>query len=466
MTKKKKIFVFLPDGVGLRNFAFTNFNKFGKSKGFDIVYWNNTIFPLKEKYGYNEKTINYSKSNPLTDIFKRSRTKIELKQNYKKYSNRAYLSYVFPQSYKTLKTAVKSVLVDLISIVFNSNAGLIFIRKIISKLERKTNYYKRAKQQLELDQPDFVFCTNQRPLLGISPMLAAQDLEIPTATFIFSWDNLPKGTLAVETDFYFVWSNFMKDELIKYYSFISKKQVLVVGTPQFEPHFDTSLFLSRDVFYKMYNLDLNKKYICFSGDDITTSPYDQFYLEDIAKAVKNLNKKDYNLSIIFRRCPVDFSNRYDNVLKEYKDIIVPLNPEWEKYGEAWNTIMPTPNDLKLLVNTVLYSEAVINIGSSMVFDYTCHQKTCMFINYNNRMVDTKKWDINKIYKFIHFQSMPSKNCVYWVNSKDTIEDIIIKSLNNSTSVTKKAKEWFKIINIENPEQASENIWKAINQIIN
>jgi hypothetical protein len=35
-------------------------------------------------------------------------------------------------------------------------------------------------------------------------LLAAQQLGIPTATFIFSWDNLPKATMVVETDYYFV----------------------------------------------------------------------------------------------------------------------------------------------------------------------------------------------------------------------------------------------------------------------
>jgi hypothetical protein len=37
-------------------------------------------------------------------------------------------------------------------------------------------------------------------------LLAAQQLGIPTATFIFSWDNLPKATMVVETDYY-VWSD-------------------------------------------------------------------------------------------------------------------------------------------------------------------------------------------------------------------------------------------------------------------
>ena len=54
---KKKIFIFLPDGVGLRNFAFTQFKKIGEQKGYDIVYWNNTVFSLKEQFNFEEVKI-------------------------------------------------------------------------------------------------------------------------------------------------------------------------------------------------------------------------------------------------------------------------------------------------------------------------------------------------------------------------------------------------------------------------
>ena len=33
----KKAFIFLPDGVGLRNFALTNFNAIGNALGYEIV---------------------------------------------------------------------------------------------------------------------------------------------------------------------------------------------------------------------------------------------------------------------------------------------------------------------------------------------------------------------------------------------------------------------------------------------
>ena len=160
----------------------------------------------------------------------------------------------------------------------------------------------------------------------------------------------------------------MKDELKYYYPYINDEQIFVTGTTQFEPHFEKELLISKEQFFKDNNLDINKKYICFSGDDITTSPYDEVYLEDTAKAVEELNKKGQNLGIIFRRCPVDFSNRYDAVLNKYAHIIHVINPKWKKIGEIWNSILPTREDYILQVNTIYHSEFVVNLGSSMVFD--------------------------------------------------------------------------------------------------
>lgn len=44
----KKIFILLPDGVGLRNFAFSNFYQLGIDEDFAITYWNATPFDLKD----------------------------------------------------------------------------------------------------------------------------------------------------------------------------------------------------------------------------------------------------------------------------------------------------------------------------------------------------------------------------------------------------------------------------------
>jgi hypothetical protein len=458
------ILILLPDGIGLRNFAYSNFHAFGIKENFDIVYWNNTPFDLTD-LGFKEIKIQNSKSHPLTETYKNIRKQIELNLNIRKTKDRVYDTYRFPFSYATITKAIKSSITQLLSFTHSSPFGLKRIRRKVKQEERKTLYYHQCLETLRKETPAMVFCTNQRPMTAIAPLLAAQELGIPTATFIFSWDNLPKATMVVETDFYFVWSDLMKKELLFYYPYITEKQIFVTGTPQFESHFDKNKLLSKTDFFNQNGLDLHKKYICYSGDDVTTCPDDPKYLEDVAIAIRELNKKGLSLGIIFRRCPVDFSDRYDFVLESYKDVITPIAPLWEKIGGGWNTVLPTQADLDLQLNTIYHTEMVVNLGSSMVFDYVAHHKACAFINYDVANKKISDWSVKKIYNYVHFRSMPNTETVFWINSPDEIATIIKKGISDNQIVIESAKKWFEIINQHPPQEASQRIWEGIKTII-
>jgi hypothetical protein len=462
--KNNKIFVLLPDGVGLRNFAYSDFYKLGITNEFDVVFWNNTPFELSN-LGFNEIKITNSKSNPLTDIFKNARKQIELNLNIKKSSDLVYDTYRFPFSYKNTKAAIKSFSTRLVTKVYSSEKGLKTIRNKMISSEKKTLFYKESLETLKKENPALVFCTNQRSSSAIAPIVAAQDLGIPTATFIFSWDNLPKATMVVETDYYFVWSEHMKSELLHYYSYIKKEHVFVTGTPQFETHYDTSRLLSKEFFFEKYNLDSSKKYICYSGDDVTTCPNDPEYLNDVASAISQLNDEGHNLGIIFRRCPVDFSTRYDEVLTKFQDVITPIAPLWKRIGDGWNTILPTPEDLDLQLNTIRHTEFVINLGSSMVFDYITQNKSCMYINYDVKNKAIRDWSVKKIYNYIHFRSMPSKQAVVWIDRPESIKKLILENLNTNFESTENAQLWFHTIVAQPANRASERIWEAIKSIV-
>jgi hypothetical protein len=462
--KSKKILVLLPDGVGLRNFAYSNFVEAGKKQGFQVLFWNQSPFPINNELNFDEIALPILPLHPFTDIFKRSRKEIEIRQFYKKTSNKVYFSYLFSPSNKGLKNKIKNLFVTLITFLFNSEKGLELIRILIKRLERKSLNYKRAKDQLIQQRPDLVFCTNQRASQAITPILAAQDLNIPTACFIFSWDNLPKATMVIETDYYMVWSDYMKKELQYYYPYITAEQIEVTGTPQFENHTNTELISSKEAFFETYQLDRTKKYICFSGDDITTSPYDQCYLEDVAKAVRELNSKGQNLEIIFRRSPADCSNRYDAVIEKFQQEINLINPLWKNFGNSWNLKMPLKGDTELLISIIFHTELVINVGSTMVFDFITHNKPCVFINYNPQNINSDKWDIKNIYKFIHFNSMPNKKSVFWVDSKQELGNTIETLLGLEEKNLSYTREWFKVINKHPIKNASYRIWETINNI--
>lgn len=461
----KKVLILLPDGIGLRNFAYTDFYKKGLEMGFEMKFWNNTPFDLSS-LGFQEVKINNAKPRPFTDLLKRSRTRIDLKLSKRRNSDPVYDSYIFPMAYRDVKSAFKNAIVKVLVAFHSSDAGVAKIRRKIVDSERQSDYYHQCLTTLKTECPDIVLCTNQRPLTAISPIIAAQDLGIPTATFIFSWDNLPKATMVIETDYYFVWSKHMKAELLEYYPYIDPEKIFITGTPQFELHADGSLVQSRSEFFKAHKLDVTKKYICYSGDDITTSPNDPQYLSDVADAVRSINEKGGNLGLIFRRCPVDFSTRYDHVLSKNEDIIVPIAPKWKKVGEGWNTILPTQHDMILQINTIFHTEMVVNLGSSMVFDYAAFDKPCAFINYDVPNSKHQNWSVDKIYKYVHFRSMPSKNSVVWLNNPAEIASKLVLALQNPRESITEAKRWFEIINQHPIEQASTRILNSVSEIIN
>lgn len=463
---KKKIFVFLPDGVGLRNFAFTKFKQIGEEQGFDIQYWNNTLFSLKEEQGFEEVKIDNHQLHSLTPIYSRVRKRIELNVSSDKFHDDVYQTYKFPLDYKGLKNALKSLYTSVLIGLNSSEKGLKKIRKKINNLERKNPKYQYCKEQLKEHKPDLIFCTTQRSTQSISALLAAKDLGIPTVAFVYSWDNVPKAMQVVETDYYCVWSDHMKAQVLQYYPFVKEEQIFVTGTPQFEPHYNKDLIKSREDFFKEHSLDPNKKYICFSGDDETTSPLDQYYLEDLANAVRSLNTKGKNLGIIYRKCPVDLTNRYDQVLEENKDLITAIDPLWKPIGKIWNQVMSTKEDLGLLVNTCYHSEFVTNVCSSTVFDFVAHNKPCIYYNYEQPQLKKGMRDIGQNYNYVHFRSMPSQEAAVFCTDKKDLEGLVEKVLKGEVSNVSEGLKWYEIIVGKTPTESSEKIWKAIKIILN
>jgi len=461
VTKNKpKIFILLTDGVSLRNFAYTNFYSKGIELGYDVVFWNNTVFNL-EQLGFKQELLKKQKLHWLTTILKTTRNRIELKCFIKRYNDTIYQEYIFPLLYNSLKKIIKNCSISILSLLFSSERGLHIIRNYINKLERQTNYYKFCKDVLETHKPDLVYCTGQRSVLAIAPIQAAKQLNIPTIGFIYSWDNLPKATLDVVTDFYHVWSDYMKNELLKYHQFISEDQVKVTGTPQFEPHYDGNKIIPKKQFYEQYGLKTHVTYICFSGDDVTTSPKDELYLRDIAQSVRQLNTEGYDLGLIFRRCPVDISGRYDKIISEYKDVIIPIEPMWKALGKVWDNMLPTAEDSVLLTSLAKHCVFVVNLGSSMVFDFAIHNKPCMYMNYNYLNPEDRPIEGVYVYDFVHFRSKPSENVVVWLNHPDEISEKIKSLLDNHTETVNESQKWVNIINIQPANNASKRIWNDI-----
>lgn len=421
MIKKEKILLLFPDGVGVRNYLYSDVFK---DVNEDLVLFHEfdeaTIKALKENVAFSEAVRIPVYKETIKEKFLRELICLcRLYFNASKVDNPSLLTN-WNWNQKTLSKKIFYWSIEIAAPFFKKYSSILKLEKRYQKAIRGTRFYNESKSILIKTQPKVIFCSHQRALKVAPFFAAANDLGIPTTTVIYSWDNLPKARLALRANSYFVWSAHMKKELELYYPEIPAATIHVTGTPQFEFYEDPNAIIEKEVFFKKYDLDPSKKIICFSGDDKLTSPDDPSYLKDIAEEITKAGLQS-EYQILLRRCPVDLSGRFDKVVKEFSDLIREAPPLWySNYSMDWSSVYPVKEDVKLLVSTAFYSDIVVNVGSTMAFDFAMFGKPCVFINYDQADQVDKNWSIETIYQLQHFRSMPSRESVIWLNNKEEI----------------------------------------------
>jgi hypothetical protein len=227
-----------------------------------------------------------------------------------------------------------------------------------------------------------LFCSHQRPLEILPAVLAAKALGIPTACFIFSWDNLTsKGRIAAPFDHYLVWSELMKQELLRYYPDVTPERVHIVGTPQFDPYADEKLVCTRERFFSRIGADLSRPLICYSGGDTGTAPEDHLHADILMGLVKSGRIKGWP-QVLVRPAPVDDGARYQAVRRKYPELIF-AQPAWLHTEPGnWARCIPTPGDVQFLASLTRHADVNVNLASTMTLDFAIHDRPVVNVAFD------------------------------------------------------------------------------------
>lgn len=262
---------------------------------------------------------------------------------------------------------------------------------------------REAAQMLNELRPDVVFCSHQRPYIIAPFVAAARAAGVPTATFIFSWDNIPlKGRMASRFDHFLVWSELMRSELHRFYPEVRPDRVHIVGTPQFDPYARKELLWTREEYCRRVGADPARPIICYSGGDADGSPDDQAYVEILAELLEQ-KAVDGNPQLLVRPSPVDNGRRYLPVLERHPSVLF-SQPEWyHPKGQSWHWVVPSPEDVQLLLNTVYHCAVNVNLASTMTLDFAIFDRPV--VNVAIDVVNPPRWgrtvrEFN--YRFDHY----------------------------------------------------------------
>lgn len=455
-----KVGIVIPDGTGIRNYLYSNLVEELHKKQCTLVLYhsvsNEAIEEIHKKHRKEFEVIQlpaYSETL-LQKFYRETICFARLNHNAKKVENPTILAHWTPRK-RTLKTKLFYSAVEFIGAIIAKDYKKIlgFESRYDKSIAKSSSVHKSI---LKETKPAILFSTHQRSMNAVPLIKAAKILGVKSVGAIFSWDNLPKARITVRTDSYVVWSRHMKSEMNTFYPEVNNDNIEITGTPQFEFYHREELQLTKEEFCNKFELALNKKTLCFSGDDEFTSPFDPKFLEDIVKVI---DQKKLDVQVILRRAPVDLSGRFDYLIEKYPQIIKPIAPLWVTASNdtsQWQTIFPSFDDVKLLINTVKHSDVVINLGSTMALDFAMYSKPAIYLNYNP--VQSNDWNVEKIYNFQHFRSIDNLTPVVWLNDKNDIAQVIESALINTKALDN--LEWLDKI-AEHRKDSSKNIAKYI-----
>lgn len=434
MQKKSfKLGLVITDGVGFRNFVLSDFLEEAE-KTFDEVvilsclpkriYKAHTNLRVIELDVFEEtfKTWFFRKAKEIAHLKLHQKGNLGIQDNLK----------INDSKRKTTRGYATRFIYKVTSF-FHSESTIQQFQNIQNKTFAHHKITKKYASSIATEQFSLLFFTHQRPPYIAPLVYAAQQQKLKTAAFIFSWDNLAsKGRMAANFDYYLVWSDLMKQDLLKFYTSIKEEQIKIVGTPQFVPYVLPKYKMSKQDFMDEFDLDDNLKTICFSCGDSSTSKNDELYIETIAEAM--LDNKIAPVNFIVRTSPAEDPIRFKIVVERFPFIKWNF-PRWEQvrleHQEAWSQRIPTTQDVIQLRSLLEYSDLNINMLSTMSLDFMLFDKPVInpiFGNGTNGLYNDQRF-----LGYAHIEHLVSSKATKVVKTKEALLQAIIDYLEKDSA---------------------------------
>lgn len=420
----KNIVALIPRGEVIRNFVY--------SGAFDFVAEQANLSLVTISPGSSTKEIfrkDYGATFPLTEY--RERWLVRIQRDLLDMAHGRWLwSKAAQERWRlrdaesvTLKQKTVRAIKKAVCLPFANRAGLRTLSKIervASRLLKTTDDYIDLYKKIK---PDLVFNGSHiHSRNAIQAVQAANWLQIPTATFIFSWDNLTsQGRITLPYDYFLVWNQSLKRQLLDMYDSIKPEQVFVTGTPQFDFHFREEFHQSREQFCAAVGADPARPIVLYTTGMANHMPGEPEIVEGVADILSRIEGAE-KPQLLVRIYPKDLTGRFDRLKARRTDILFP-HVAWEP---DWLT--PKYEDCCSLVNTLRHSACGINVASTISLELCMFDKPVINVGYNPAGVDAKTLRYADYYQFDHYKPIVESGAVEVAASAEEMRELIQKAL--------------------------------------
>lgn len=276
------------------------------------------------------------------------------------------------------------------------------VRKILVNMQNQFtpdiygDYFERYK-------PDLVIGSTPGWRLDRYLLREAAARGIQTAAIIQGWDNPSSHALpGAKVEWITCWSQPQKEELINGSDWQSN-QINIGGIPAYDGYFEQRWLMPKKEYYRLHNLDPNKKLLGYACSFVTYSPNIQNIRALIDLVVSDRLAEPCQLLI--RLHPNHFTNvpRWANereqireLVGEYSDVyLVEPVPLGEEFGYYSGEDMPEKTSM------MAYSDVFLTVYSTMVVEASIHERPIVSVTidsetgwsgqYSLKLTEIGKW---------------------------------------------------------------------------
>jgi hypothetical protein len=329
-----------------------------------------------------------------------------------------------------LKRAVKK----LACYPFANRAGL----AVLSAAERRASRWFRSTDEYgelfrEL-KPALVFNgSHVHSRNAIQAVQAAQWLGIPTAAFVFSWDNLTsQGRIMPPYDHYLVWNDRIRAQLLAIYPSVRPEQVSVTGTPQFDFHFRSEFEWTREEFCRRVGADPARPIVLYSTGMPNHMPGEPRIVEGIATMLREMTDLG-RPQLMVRVYPKDLTGRFEPLKRTCPDVLFPAIP-WEP---SWLT--PAPEDSYLLPNMLRHAAAGVNVASTVSLELCMFGRPVINVAYNPEGTARELVDYARYYAFDHYRPVVESGSVTLARSENEMGQLLRAALTDPAASAQRGR---------------------------
>ncbi|MCE9642702.1 MAG: hypothetical protein K8Q97_00095 [Candidatus Andersenbacteria bacterium] len=291
------------------------------------------------------------------------------------------------------------------------------------------------KELFSAIQPDRVITNTvghdalDEPILRI-----AKEMNIPTVTFIASWDNvwkierLLKNNIPIAiADRFIVWNSMMKEHLLRVFPQVSENKIAIIGAPRMDYFSHIDRIASKEIVYSVFGFtDISRPFIHIA----TTELYPMEYIvKDIKRGVDE--KKIPNSPYLYASVHPGGDLEKYKAFEQY-GVTVRFSPgRKDRIPLQSFRYSPTEQDIYFLIGVFKHAGVLANHSSTVALESMIADIPIVNVKYGMKL-DWWNWYRSMVYRDFqqHYADLVSDGATHIASSPKQLVEGIATSLTN------------------------------------